>query len=91
MPGKKISKSKEPGLAALAKAAPEAVERMGKDPNNVGMMRGGMVKMMRGGQAKMMRGGQAKAGYMRGGQAKAKKRYMDGGCAVRGTRDTKMA
>ena len=55
------------------------------------MMRGGQAKMMRGGQAKMMRGGQAKAGYMRGGQAKAKKRYMDGGCAVRGTRDTKMA
>ena len=81
MPGKKISKSKEPGLAALAKEAPEAVRKMGKDPNNVGMMRGGQAK------AGYMRGG--KVGMMRGGQAK--KRYMDGGCAIRGTRDTKMA
>ncbi len=50
MPGKMISKSKEPGLAALAKKAPEAVKNMGKDPNKIGMMRGGPVKMMRGGK-----------------------------------------
>ena len=65
MPGKMISKSKEPGLAALAKKAPEAVKNMGKDPNKIGMMRGGPVKMMRGGPVKMMRGG--KVGYANGG------------------------
>ena len=67
MPGKMISKSKEPGLAALAKEAPEAVKNMGKDPNKIGMMRGGPVKMMRGGDVKkkMMRGG--KVGYANGG------------------------
>jgi hypothetical protein len=59
MPGKMISKSKEPGLAALAKKAPEAVKNMGKDPN---MMRGGPVKMMRGG----------KVGYADGGCVKVK-------------------
>ena len=66
MPGKMISKSKEPGLAALAKKAPEAVKNMGKDPNKIGMMRGGPVKMMRGGKVKgMMRGG--KVGFAQGG------------------------
>ena len=43
------------------------------------------------GKGKMKSGGQAKMGYKGGGQAKSKKRYMDGGCAIRGTRDTKMA
>jgi hypothetical protein len=62
MPGKMISKSKEPGLAALAKKAPEAVKNMGKDPNKIGMMRGGPVKMMRGG----------KVGYADGGCVKVK-------------------
>jgi len=62
MPGKMISKSKEPGLAALAKEAPEAVKNMGKDPNKIGMMRGGPVKMMRGG----------KVGYANGGCVKVK-------------------
>ena len=70
MPGKMISKSKEPGLAALAKEAPEAVKNMGKDPNKIGMMRGGPVKMMRGGPVKMMRGG--KVGYANGGCVKVK-------------------
>jgi hypothetical protein len=57
MPGKMISKSKEPGLAALAKKAPEAVKNMGKDPNKIGMMRGGPVKMMRGGKVGYANGG----------------------------------
>ena len=57
MPGKMISKSKEPGLAALAKEAPEAVKNMGKDPNKIGMMRGGPVKMMRGGKVGYANGG----------------------------------
>jgi hypothetical protein len=70
MPGKMISKSKEPGLAALAKKAPEAVKNMGKDPNKIGMMRGGPVKMMRGGPVEMMRGG--KVGYADGGCVKVK-------------------
>ena len=76
MPGKMISKSKEPGLAALAKEAPEAVKNMGKDPNKIGMMRGGPVKMMRGGDVKkkMMRGGPVK--MMRGGKVG----YANGGC-----------
>ena len=34
-----ISKSKEPGLAALAKKAPDVVKKMGKDPNDIKMMR----------------------------------------------------
>jgi len=46
----------------LAKEAPEAVKNMGKDPNKIGMMRGGPVKMMRGG----------KVGYANGGCVKVK-------------------
>ncbi len=80
MPGKMISKSKEPGLAALAKEAPEAVKNMGKNPNKIGMMRGGPVKMMRGGKVN---------GMMRGGKVG----YMNGGCVMagRGVRDTNMS
>ena len=45
-----ISKSKEPGLAALAKEAPDVVKKMGKYPNKIKMMRGGEVKFGHGGK-----------------------------------------
>ena len=45
-----ISKSEEPGLAALAKKAPDVVKKMGKDPNQIKMMRGGEVKFGHGGK-----------------------------------------
>ena len=39
-----ISRSKEPGLAALAKEAPDAVRKMGKDPEKIKMKSGGVIE-----------------------------------------------
>ena len=45
-----ISKSEEPGLFALAEKAPDVVKKMGKDPNDIKMMRGGEVEFGHGGK-----------------------------------------
>jgi hypothetical protein len=46
-----ISKSQEPGLAALAKEAPEVVERMGKNPKKIRKKEGGRVTSFKNGGA----------------------------------------
>ena len=46
-----ISESQEPGLAALAKKAPEVVERMGKNPKKITKKDGGMIKGSKNGGA----------------------------------------
>ena len=44
MPGKPISKSKQKGLAKLAKSAPEVAKRMGYNPNRMVAKKGGKAK-----------------------------------------------
>tara|TARA_R100000700_G_scaffold25226_1_gene31977 strand:- start:698 stop:898 length:201 start_codon:yes stop_codon:yes gene_type:complete len=50
-----ISKSKEPGLAALAKKAPEVVEKMGKNPEDIRKKDGGRVTTFRNGGAAIVK------------------------------------
>ena len=44
MPGKAISKSKQKGLAKLAKSAPEVAKKMGFNPNRMVAKKGGRAK-----------------------------------------------
>ena len=50
-----ISKSQEPGLAALAKEAPKVVERMGKNPEDIRKKDGGMIKGYKNGGCVMVK------------------------------------
>ena len=43
MPGKAISKSKQKGLAALAKKKPELAKKFGYNPNRMVAKKGGKV------------------------------------------------
>ena len=47
MPGKAISKSKQKGLAKLAKSAPEVAKRMGYNPNRMVAKKGGKAKKVK--------------------------------------------
>ena len=44
MPGKPISKSKNPGLAKLAKKKPKLAKKFGYDPNRMVAKKGGRAK-----------------------------------------------
>ena len=44
MPGKAISKSKQKGLAKLAKSAPEVAKKMGYNPNRMVAKKGGRAR-----------------------------------------------
>ena len=44
MPGKPISKSKQKGLAKLAKKKPELARKFGYDPNRMTAKKGGYMK-----------------------------------------------
>ena len=44
MAGKPISKSKQKGLAKLAKSAPEVAKKMGYNPNRMVAKKGGKAK-----------------------------------------------
>ena len=44
MSGKPISKSKQKGLAKLAKSAPEVAKKMGYNPNRMVAKKGGKAK-----------------------------------------------
>ena len=44
MAGKPISKSKQKGLAKLAKSAPQVAKKMGSNPNRMVAKKGGRAK-----------------------------------------------
>ena len=50
-----ISKSQDPGLAALAKEAPEVVKKMGKNPDKITKKDGGMIKGYKNGGCVMVK------------------------------------